>query len=178
MRRIRRIAGVLFLIACSGPGARPAEESFGTKVKKIFAPTPTPAPRKHRKSSNHQEKRGRREVADAKALAFSREIAVAFALEKEKSLPESQPNREPRSNRVPFAGEKEGFADSGSGFFAESFPKEEKETQTFSFPDSGGSLDTFTEPCRHSRRRRNAQRHAVTLSIGEEKGGAGHRRGQ
>ena len=31
-------------------GADSAEESFGTKIKKIFA-TPTPAPRKHRKSS-------------------------------------------------------------------------------------------------------------------------------
>jgi len=31
--------------------ANSAEESLGTKIKKIFAPTPTPAPRKHRKRS-------------------------------------------------------------------------------------------------------------------------------
>jgi cell wall-associated NlpC family hydrolase len=31
--------------------AAPAEESLGTKVKKIFEPTPTPAPRRHRKHS-------------------------------------------------------------------------------------------------------------------------------
>lgn len=35
----------------------PAEESFGTKVKKIFAPTPTPTPRKHRKSSPTPKKK-------------------------------------------------------------------------------------------------------------------------
>jgi cell wall-associated NlpC family hydrolase len=31
--------------------AAPAEESLGTKIKKIFEPTPTPAPRRHRKHS-------------------------------------------------------------------------------------------------------------------------------
>ena len=31
--------------------AAPAEESLGTKIKKIFEPTPTPSPRRHRKHS-------------------------------------------------------------------------------------------------------------------------------
>lgn len=34
----------------------PAEESFGTKLKKIFAPTPTPTPRKHTKKKATAEK--------------------------------------------------------------------------------------------------------------------------
>ena len=59
MRRVRRIIGALFLIALlTGVGERSrAEESFGTKIKKIFAPTPTPAPRKHRKSSTTTKKK-------------------------------------------------------------------------------------------------------------------------
>jgi cell wall-associated NlpC family hydrolase len=63
MRRIRRIAGILVLVAVfPGVAARaPAEESFGTKIKKIFAPTPTPTPRKHRKSSTTPKKK---EVAE------------------------------------------------------------------------------------------------------------------
>jgi cell wall-associated NlpC family hydrolase len=34
----------------------PAEETFGTKLKKIFAPTPTPTPRKHTKKKTTPEK--------------------------------------------------------------------------------------------------------------------------
>jgi peptidoglycan DL-endopeptidase CwlO len=59
MRRVRRIGGVLFLIAVlAGSAARaPAEESFGNKIKKIFEPTPTPAPKKHRKTSSTASKK-------------------------------------------------------------------------------------------------------------------------
>jgi cell wall-associated NlpC family hydrolase len=63
MRRIRSIAGIFFLMAML-PGIAqraPAEETFGTKIKKIFAPTPTPTPRKHRKSSTNPKKK---EVAE------------------------------------------------------------------------------------------------------------------
>jgi cell wall-associated NlpC family hydrolase len=54
MRRVRRIGGALFLIAVLAGSAERArtEETFGTKIKKIFAPTPTPAPKKHRKTSS------------------------------------------------------------------------------------------------------------------------------
>jgi peptidoglycan DL-endopeptidase CwlO len=44
---------LLLATICFGAIVTPggAEESLGTKIKKIFAPTPTPAPRKHRKRS-------------------------------------------------------------------------------------------------------------------------------
>jgi cell wall-associated NlpC family hydrolase len=44
---------LLLATICFGAIVTPgtAEESLGTKMKKIFAPTPTPAPRKHRKHS-------------------------------------------------------------------------------------------------------------------------------
>jgi cell wall-associated NlpC family hydrolase len=48
----KRIAVALFSIALLAGAIRaPAEESFGTKLKKIFAPTPTPAPRKKKKAT-------------------------------------------------------------------------------------------------------------------------------
>jgi cell wall-associated NlpC family hydrolase len=58
MRRARRIAGLLFLIASLvGVAERGrAEESFGNKLKKIFAPTPTPTPRKHTKKKATADK--------------------------------------------------------------------------------------------------------------------------
>jgi cell wall-associated NlpC family hydrolase len=60
----RRRAFAIGLAALAGltiltnfAAAAPAEESFGSKIKKIFAPTPTPAPRKHRKSSTPPKKK-------------------------------------------------------------------------------------------------------------------------
>ena len=43
--------------------ANAAEKSLGTKIKKIFEPTPTPAPRKHRKRLD--------EESDAQPIAYS-----------------------------------------------------------------------------------------------------------
>jgi len=59
MRRVRRIAGTLLLIAIflGATGQAHCEESLGSKIKKIFAPTPTPAPRKHRKNSTAAKKK-------------------------------------------------------------------------------------------------------------------------
>jgi peptidoglycan DL-endopeptidase CwlO len=49
-----RILGILLVLALVSGGAANtrAEESFGTKLKKIFAPTPTPAPRKTKKKAS------------------------------------------------------------------------------------------------------------------------------
>src|SRR5450755_796309 len=59
MRRVKRIAGTLFVIAMLfGVAERAqAEESLGNTFTKIFAPTPTPTPRKHRKSSTGPKKK-------------------------------------------------------------------------------------------------------------------------
>jgi peptidoglycan DL-endopeptidase CwlO len=49
-----KFVGLLLILALlfgAIDAANTAEESLGTKIKKIFAPTPTPAPRKHRKRS-------------------------------------------------------------------------------------------------------------------------------
>jgi peptidoglycan DL-endopeptidase CwlO len=57
MQRTIKIALALFVAATIGAMAvrAPAEESFGTKLKKILAPTPTPTPRKHRKKKPTSE---------------------------------------------------------------------------------------------------------------------------
>jgi cell wall-associated NlpC family hydrolase len=55
MRQISRLLLVIALISGVAVPAQ-AEESFGTKLKKILAPTPTPTPRKHhKKKSTPQE---------------------------------------------------------------------------------------------------------------------------
>jgi cell wall-associated NlpC family hydrolase len=51
MRQISRLLLVIALISGVAVPAQ-AEESFGTKLKKILAPTPTPTPRKHRKKKS------------------------------------------------------------------------------------------------------------------------------
>jgi peptidoglycan DL-endopeptidase CwlO len=58
MQRTIKIAVALFVMAALGMFAirASAEESFGTKLKKIFAPTPTPTPRKHTKKKSTAEK--------------------------------------------------------------------------------------------------------------------------
>ena len=58
MRRTIKTAVALLVFALFGTIASraPAEESFGTKLKKIFAPTPTPSPRKHTKKKTTAEK--------------------------------------------------------------------------------------------------------------------------
>jgi cell wall-associated NlpC family hydrolase len=58
MRGTSTLFGALIcagMLAAIGANAR-AEESFGNKLKKIFAPTPTPAPRKHPKKKATPEK--------------------------------------------------------------------------------------------------------------------------
>jgi peptidoglycan DL-endopeptidase CwlO len=54
MQRTIKIALALFAAATIGATAvrAPAAESFGTKLKKILAPTPTPTPRKHKKKKS------------------------------------------------------------------------------------------------------------------------------
>ena len=58
MRRTIKTAVALTIFALAGVCAvrAPAEQSFGTKLKKIFAPTPTPTPRKHPKKKATAEK--------------------------------------------------------------------------------------------------------------------------
>ena len=58
MKRTIKIGIALFVIATFGTLAvrAPAEQSFGTQLKKIFAPTPTPTPRKHPKKKSTAEK--------------------------------------------------------------------------------------------------------------------------
>jgi cell wall-associated NlpC family hydrolase len=58
MRRALQTGLTLVVVALiAGVAVRaPAEESFGTKLKKIFAPTPTPTPRKHSKKKSTAEK--------------------------------------------------------------------------------------------------------------------------
>ncbi len=53
MRRPIKTAVALVIFALAGACAirAPAEESFGTKLKKVFAPTPTPKPRKKKKAT-------------------------------------------------------------------------------------------------------------------------------
>src|SRR5438876_191619 len=52
MSGLGKTVGILcFVVVCFGAGAARSEESVGDKIKKIFAPTPTPPPRKHRKST-------------------------------------------------------------------------------------------------------------------------------
>src|SRR2546423_94840 len=56
-RRIKAAVAVAAIAAVAGLAMHaPAAESFGTKMKKIFAPTPTPTPRKHRKKKPTAEK--------------------------------------------------------------------------------------------------------------------------
>jgi peptidoglycan DL-endopeptidase CwlO len=56
----RRITAAIAVAAIAGGVGfamhAPAAESFGTKMKKIFAPTPTPTPRKHTKKKSTAEK--------------------------------------------------------------------------------------------------------------------------
>ena len=58
MRRTIKIAVALFVFGVISLFAvrAPAEETFGTKLKKIFAPTPSPTPRKHTKKKTAPEK--------------------------------------------------------------------------------------------------------------------------
>jgi cell wall-associated NlpC family hydrolase len=58
MRPARTVTTILACLAVLTSFAvrAPAEESVGTKLKKIFAPTPTPAPRKHTKKKSTAEK--------------------------------------------------------------------------------------------------------------------------
>src|SRR3954466_4103245 len=58
MRQIRNVGSLAFVVALLlGVAANaPAEQSFGTQLKKIFAPTPTPTPRKRTKKKTAAEK--------------------------------------------------------------------------------------------------------------------------
>jgi cell wall-associated NlpC family hydrolase len=58
MQRTIAIAVAFFVLGATGLVAlrARAEDSFGTKLKKILAPTPTPAPRKHPKKKSTAEK--------------------------------------------------------------------------------------------------------------------------
>ncbi|MEY2508394.1 MAG: peptidoglycan DL-endopeptidase CwlO [Verrucomicrobiota bacterium] len=58
MQRTIAIAIAFFVLGATGlvPLRARAEDSFGTKLKKILAPTPTPAPRKHPKKKSTPEK--------------------------------------------------------------------------------------------------------------------------
>jgi hypothetical protein len=165
------------------PGGRCRARALGGVVRQqdqenFRADADTSAAKTPQELDDPEEKRGRGKNADASAVANSGEIAVVCAVEKEKSLPESQSRREAPAGHVPFAGKKEDFAHSGTGFFAEPFPKEEKKTQTFSFTESDGISHAFFEPDRHSRIKRNARRHTVTFAIAEKERSAGDHPGQ
>ncbi|MFN2621479.1 MAG: NlpC/P60 family protein [Chthoniobacterales bacterium] len=55
-RRIKAAVAVAAVAAVAGFALDAPAEDFGTKLKKIFAPTPTPTPRKHTKKKSIAEK--------------------------------------------------------------------------------------------------------------------------
>jgi len=91
MRRVTGIACILVLIgALLGVHERArAEQSLGDKIKKVFAPTPTPAPRKHRKSSTTQEPVAKPSATPEKSPSPS---AKKSSSKGSKSTEESEPN--------------------------------------------------------------------------------------
>lgn len=127
MRRVKRIAGTLFLIAMilSVVDRTQGEESLGIKVKKMFAPTPTPPPRKHRKSSTVPKKKEdaekaatpekspspssptKKKASGSPAAAENAELsASASPKKKKKSSPtpatDSSPSASPKKKRKAF----------------------------------------------------------------------------
>ena len=81
--------------------ANAAENSLGAKIKKIFEPTPTPAPRKHRKRSD--EKSNAQPIADSFTKAqedFTDSISEPDATKTQKEISDAQSRRDaiPGSN--------------------------------------------------------------------------------
>src|ERR1043165_2705111 len=90
-RRIMAAITIVAIAAIAGFAVHaPAEESFGTKLKKIFAPTPTPTPRKHTKKKATAEK-----SPTPKPTATPEKLASP---KKKKSSPTPSPESSPTSS--------------------------------------------------------------------------------
>ena len=115
-RRIKATVAVAAIAMVAGFAVHaPAEQSFGTKLKKIFAPTPTPTPRKHTKKKSTAEK-----SPTPKASAAPEKTPTPKKKSSPSPSPESSPTASPkkkkksRSSPTPSASPTESLSPSAS----------------------------------------------------------------
>ena len=182
MRRFRRITGSLFLIALlvGVPAARARRRIVRHQDQEnLRTDADAGAAKAAQELDGHEEKGGRGKIADAKAVAFSREISFA-SLSKKRKSPRVPARREARAESLPLRPGKRRLRRLRVRILAECFSQKEEETQIFSFADSTPeeSPTPSPSPSRHSRSMRKVPAPRRHLLLPKEKRGAGHRRGQ
>jgi len=124
-----------------------------------------------------KEERGRREIAHAKTISHSGKISVAFAVEKEEGVRESDARRFTGAERLRFIEEKEEiFTRARTGDFP--WRVTEKEAQTFFVADSNPITWRISESDPKSRSERNSEGNTFAVSIREKERRPRHDRGE